>query len=160
MSASLIPPEFTAALREIYNKLAGTEIVWVVTGSLGLAIKGIPVTPHDIDIQTDRAGVETFARLFRAEMVDAPFFWESEHTRFWFARFLIHGVEVEVMGDMQHRDEEGFWDDPPNLEANRLFIQVAEMAIPTLSLEFEEDAYRRMGRRGKAELIGQYLRMC
>ncbi len=160
MSASLIPPEHLEALRNIYNRLMETDIAWVVTGSLGLAIKGIPVTPHDIDIQTDRAGVETFARLFASDMVQAPFLWETEHTRSWFAAFEIDGVKVEVMGDMQHRDEDGGWDDPPHLEAVRLFIQVAEMSIPTLSLEFEEDSYRRMGRAAKANLIGQYLRMC
>jgi len=160
MSASLIPPAFLEALREIYHALEGTDVVWVVTGSLGLAIKGIPVTPHDIDIQTDRAGVEAFARLFAENMVTPPHLWESEYTRSWFAAFEIKGIPVEVMGDMQHRDEDGFWDDPPNLEANRIIIQVAEMAIPTLSLEFEEDAYRRTGRRAKADMIAQYLRTC
>ena len=160
MSASLIPTEFLHALREIHRRMAETDVVWVVTGSLGLAIKGIPVTPHDIDIQTDRTGVEAFARLFAEEMVEAPYFRESAHTRSWFAVFEIGGVTVEVMGDVQHRDEDGFWEEPPNLEANRLFIQVADMSLPTLSLVFEEDAYRRMGRRGKAALIGQYLRLC
>ncbi len=160
MSASLIPPDYLDVLRIIYNRLKETDIVWVVTGSLGLAIKGIPVTPHDIDIQTDRAGVETFARLFASHMTTPPYFRESEHTLSWFASFVIQGIGVDVMGDMRHRDEDGSWDDPPNLEANRLFIQVAEMSVPTLSLEFEEDAYRRMGRSAKAAMIGQYLRMC
>ncbi len=160
MSASLIPPEFVASLREIYGRLAASDIVWVVTGSLGLAIKGIPLTPHDIDIQTDREGVEAFARLFRSEMVEAPHFRESEHTRSWFAVFEINGIRVDVMGDVQHRDAHGGWESPPNLAANRIFIQVAEMAVPTLTLEFEEGAYRAMGRWGKAEWIRQYLRMC
>ncbi|HID35507.1 MAG TPA: hypothetical protein EYP25_13255, partial [Anaerolineae bacterium] len=110
MSASLIPPEHLEALRNIYNRLMETDIVWVVTGSLGLAIKGIPVTPHDIDIQTDKGGVEAFARLFTPNRVTAPYFRESEHTRSWCAVFEIAGVPVEVMGDVQYRDEEGFWD--------------------------------------------------
>ena len=160
MSASLIPPEHLAALRKIYQTLAETDIVWVLTGSLGLAIKGIPLTPHDIDIQTDRAGVEAFARLFADEMVTPPYFRESEHTRSWFAVFEIDGLKMEVMGDMQHRDEDGGWDNPPNLRALRLYIQVAEMRVPTLSLDFEEEAYRSMGRYDKAALIGQYLRIC
>ncbi len=160
MSASMIPPEFLHVLRKIYGRLEDSDIVWVLTGSLGLAIKGIPLTPHDIDIQTDRAGVEAFARLFAEEMVTPPYFRESEHTRSWFAVFEIDGLKMEVMGDMQHRDEDGGWDDPPNLRALRLYIQVAEMRVPTLSLDFEEEAYRSMGRYDKAALIGQYLRIC
>jgi len=160
MSASLMPPEHLEALRKIYKRLEATGVVWVLTGSLGLVIKGIPLTPHDIDIQTDQAGVEAFARLFADEMVTPPYFRESEHTRSWFAVFEIDGIQMEVMGDMQHRDEDGGWDDPPNLRALRLTIQVAEMRIPTLSLDFEEEAYRSMGRTDKAALIGQYLRIC
>ncbi len=161
MSASLLPPHHLAALRTIYRTLAETDLVWVVTGSVGLAIKGIPVTPHDLDIQVqDRAGVETFARLFASYLKLPPTWHETKHTRSWLATFQIQNVDVEIMGEVCHRDDEGFWDDPPNLAANRLFIQVAEMLIPTLSLEFEEDAYRRMGRRAKAELIAQYLRLC
>ena len=160
MSASLLPPTHLTALRIIYQRLADTDVVWALTGSAGLAIKGIPLTPNDIDIQTTRAGVEEFARLFAAEMVQEPFFWETEYTQSWVARFEIAGVEVEVLGDIRHRDEDGGWDDPPNLEAVRLFIQVAEMRIPTLSLDFEEEAYRSMGRNDKADLIAQYLRIC
>jgi hypothetical protein len=160
MSASLIPPDYLAVLRTLYNRLEETDIVWVLTGSLGLAIKGIPLTPHDIDIQTDRAGVYEFARIFADDLVQEPFFWETEHTQSWVAKFEIDGIQVEVMGDMRHRDEDGGWDDPPNLEAVRLYIQVAEMCVPTLSLDFEEEAYRSMGRYDKASLIGQYLRIC
>ena len=160
MSASMLPPEFVEALRKITARLAESDVVWVLTGSAGLAIKGIPLTPHDIDIQTDRAGVDAFAHLFADELVQAPTFWESEHTRSWFAVFDIDGVKMEVMGDMQHRDEEDGWEEPPNLAALRLTIQVAEMRIPTLSLDYEEEAYRSMGRHDKAALIGQYLRIC
>ncbi len=160
MSASLIPPDYLAVLRKLYNRLEETDIVWVLTGSLGLAIKGIPLTPHDIDIQTDRAGVDEFARIFADDLVQEPFFWETQHTQSWVAQFEMEGIQVEVMGDMRHRDEEGGWDDPPNLEAVRLYIQVAEMRVPTLSLDFEEEAYRSMGRYDKAALIGQYLRIC
>jgi len=160
VSASLIPPDYLAALRKLYNRLEETDIVWALTGSLGLAIKGIPLTPHDIDIQTDRAGVYEFARIFADDLVQEPFFWETQHTQSWVAKFEMDGIQVEVMGDMRHRDEDGGWDDPPNLEAVRLYIQVAEMRVPTLSLDFEEEAYRSMGRYDKASLIGQYLRIC
>jgi hypothetical protein len=160
MSASLIPPDYLAVLRELYNRLEETDIVWVLTGSLGLAIKGIPLTPHDIDIQTNRAGVYEFARIFADDLVQEPFFWETQHTQSWVAKFEIDGIQVEVLGDMRHRDEDGGWDDPPNLAVLRLYIQVAEMRVPTLSLDFEEEAYRSMGRYDKAALIAQYLRIC
>ncbi len=160
MSASMIPPEFLPVLRQIDTAMREEGITWALTGSTGLAIKGIPVTPHDIDIQTDREGVQAFARRFAHAMVEAPYWRESEHTRSWFASFLIDGIQVEVMGDVQHKDEDGYWDDPANLAANTITIQVADMHIPTPTLDFEEEAYRSMGRHGKANLIAQYLRVC
>jgi hypothetical protein len=160
MSATRIPPAFLAALRQIMARLAESDVVWAVTGSLGLTIKGIPFEPHDIDIQTDRAGVEAFARLFADAMTTPPHLWESDHTRSWHARFEIEGVPVEVMGDVQHRNEEGVFDPPLDVGRHRIFIQVGEMLVPTLTLEVEEEAYRRMGRLGKANRIGQYLRLC
>ncbi len=160
MSASLIPDEFLIPLRKIYREMQHAEIDWVITGSLGLAIKGIPISPQDIDIQTHRAGLQRFASIFSNALVQPPTIWESERIRSITATFVIAGIKVDIMGDVQFRDEDGFWDDTPNLSMNRIFLQVADMRIPTFTLDFEEEIYRAMGRADKAALITQYLRVC
>ncbi len=160
MSASLIPKDFLIALKMLYRELHNTDIDWVVTGSLGLAIKGIPVQPQDIDIQTDGDGLKRIVRLFSHALTQEPSILETAHTRSVIATLVIEGVPVDIMGDVQHRDEDGFWDDPPNLSMNRIYLQVADMRIPTFTLDFEEEVYRSIGRKDKAELIAQYLRIC
>lgn len=157
----MIPETHIRTLHTIITRLADADVVWALTGSMGLAVSGIPVEPHDIDIQTDEAGVYEFARLFADHMVQPPTFRETSHTQSYMARFVIDGVEVEVMGDMRHRaEDDSGWDDYPDLEKLRLFVQVGGMRAPVLPLEFEEEAYRRMGRLGKAALIGSYVRTC
>ncbi len=160
MSASLIPDNFLIPLRKIYREMQNDEIDWVITGSLGLAIKGIPVQPQDIDIQTDGDGLKHFVRTFSHALTQEPTIQETEHTRSVIATLMIEGIPVDIMGDVQHRDEDGFWDDPPNLSMNRIYLQVADMRIPTFTLDFEEEVYRSIGRKDKAELIAQYLRIC
>ena len=43
-------------LEKIMNRLEDKPIIWVLTGSLGMALQGVPVQVHDIDIQTDKEG--------------------------------------------------------------------------------------------------------
>jgi len=38
-------------LGKIVSRLKDSSINWVVTGSLGMALQGVPVEVHDIDLQ-------------------------------------------------------------------------------------------------------------
>lgn len=40
-----------------------------VTGSVGLALQGVPLEPHDVDVQTDEAGAYRIAALFADRVV-------------------------------------------------------------------------------------------
>ena len=55
-AGEMISPEHLSALRLIHERLDKTPIVWVVTGSLGFAVRGMDVVVHDIDVQSDREG--------------------------------------------------------------------------------------------------------
>jgi len=52
----MIPQIHLQVLRKLYERLKDSNVNWVVTGSLGFALQGVPVEPHDIDIQTDKEG--------------------------------------------------------------------------------------------------------
>jgi len=69
----------------------------------------------------------------------------------------IDGVEVEIMGDIQKREVDESWDGPPDLSRYKRFVEVDGMRIPVLSLEYEEQAYRKMGRVEKADMIRNWL---
>ena len=60
----MIDSVYLNVLRQIHARLSNTDVNWVVTGSLGFALQGVPVQPHDIDIQTDKAGAYEIERLF------------------------------------------------------------------------------------------------
>ena len=54
------------------------------------------------------------------------------------------------MGDIQHRRDDGTWDAPVDLRRYRQWVDTAGMQLPVLSLEYEYQAYLRMGRRERA----------
>lgn len=47
----MINPSYLNILRKICTRLGGTTVNWVVTGSFGFALQGVPIEPNDIDIQ-------------------------------------------------------------------------------------------------------------
>jgi hypothetical protein len=99
-----IPPPILNIFRRIHTRLHATDINWVLTGSLAFAMQGIPLTPADIDLQTDREGAYRIEALL-AEFVATPVSdrREAERVRSHLGDLLIDGVKVQVMGDMQKR---------------------------------------------------------
>ncbi len=139
-------------------RLSGAGIVWVVTGSLGFALQGVPVTPHDIDLQTDAGGAYAIARLFAEYAVRPVAFSSAATIRSHFGALAIAGITVEIMGDIQKRLPDGHWDDPVDLERHRRVVEVAGMPLPVLSLEHEREAYLQLGRTEKAKMLEEWLR--
>jgi hypothetical protein len=66
---------------------------------------------------------------------------------------LIDGIEVEIMGDIQKRLEDGSWESPVDLNSHRRFVNFEGMQVPVLSLEYEAQAYQKMGRLERAEML-------
>ncbi len=49
--------EIIEALKKVYDKLSNSEALWIISGSVSLAIQGVEVVPnYDIDILTDEVG--------------------------------------------------------------------------------------------------------
>lgn len=44
------------ALTDFLEKTAGHDIDWWLGGSAALAVRGVEITPHDLDVITDRSG--------------------------------------------------------------------------------------------------------
>lgn len=142
-----------SVLRILYDALEAAGVNWVVTGSLGLALQGVPLTPHDIDIQTDAAGAYRIAELF-ADRVVQPVALSTKGTmRSHFGALQVDGMKVEIMGDVQHQREDGSWEPPPDLSRIKRQVDVAGMRVPVLSLEHERDAYAKMGRTARVSQI-------
>ena len=147
---------FRDALLEILARLDDTDIPWALTGSLGHRLQGVPVTPHDIDLQTDEAGAYGIAKRLSDFLVEPIRFVESERIRSHLGRFFIRGVAVEVMGAVQKRLPDGSWEQSVDVRPIRTYATLAGRRIPVLSLDHERRAYEILGRHDRAELLGRY----
>ncbi|CAB49332.1 nucleotidyltransferase domain-containing protein [Pyrococcus abyssi] len=152
----MIPYAHLKVLRKLYERLKDSNVNWVVTGSLGFALQGVPVEPHDIDIQTDKEGAYEIERLFSEFVVEPVRFKESEIIRSHFGVLTIDGIKVEIMGDIQKKVE-GKWEPPVDINRYKRFVQIEGMKIPVLDLEYEYQAYLKLGRIKKAEMLKKFL---
>ncbi|MCC7355023.1 MAG: hypothetical protein IT330_14860 [Anaerolineae bacterium] len=152
-----ISPEHLHILRTIHARLENSGLNWVVTGSLGFALQGILVEVRDIDIQTDKAGAYRIEELFSECVTRRVAFSAAEKICSYFGALMIDGIKVEIMGDIQKRLEDGAWEDPVDWESHKRFVEFAEMKVPVLSLAYEYQAYLKLGRLEKAEMLRKWL---
>ncbi len=146
-----------AALRELDTRLGDGVVRWALTGSAGFALQGVPVIVHDLDVQTDTMGAYEIARRFAEAVVEPVRFWDSGMMRSNFGTLQVAGVRVEVMGDITKRNPDSSWDRPPDLTSLTRWVEIADLRLPVLGLEYEYQAYRKMGRHDKAELLRRWL---
>ena len=153
----MIEAQYLVALREICSHLKDCQAVWVITGSLGMALQGVDLIVHDIDIQTDRHGAFEIESRFPERVVEPVRCSQSERIRSYFGRLEMNGVKVEIMGDLQKRIDEKSWEEPVRVEAYQSWVTHDGMQIPVLSLEYEHQAYLKLGRVEKAEILRKWL---
>ena len=153
----MIDPVYFNVLRQIHARLCNTDVNWVVTGSLGFALQGVPVQPNDIDIQTDKAGAYEIESLFSDMVIRKVKFSDTERIRSHFGALKIDGIEVEIMGDIQKRDVDGVWEEIVDLVHYKRMVEIAGLIIPVLSLEYEYQAYLKFGRIERAKMLRKWL---
>jgi hypothetical protein len=154
----MLPEGHFAALRKIVARIGNHPITWALTGSTSMALQGMPLEVHDIDIQTDKIGAYELDRILSDYAVVPVRFLLSERIHSHFGEFIIDGIEVEVMGDMEKLLDDGNWEPPVRIEEHRLWVESEGLRIPVISLEHEVEAYAKMGRLEKSGLIQDWLK--
>ncbi len=81
-----------------------------------MALQGMDIEVHDIDIQTDCQGAFEIEREFPDHIVEPVHYSKSERIRSYFGKLEIDGVKVEIMGDVQKRLDEQTWEEVINVE--------------------------------------------
>jgi hypothetical protein len=145
------------ALRKICIRLNDHPIIWAVTGSLGMALQGMDIEVHDIDIQTSQSGAYEIEGYFPGYVVKPVQYVASERIRSHLGALEIEGVKVEIIGAIQKLVDGEAWEEPVNVEHYRRWISFEGEQVPVMSLEHEYHAYLRMGRVEKAEKIKNWL---
>ncbi len=153
----MIDSVYFNVLRRIHARLSNTDVNWVVTGSLGFALQGISVQLNDIDLQTDKAGAYKIESLFSDVVIRPVKFSTTEQIRSHFGALQIDSIEVEIMGDIQKRGVDGVWEERINPAHYRRTVEIAGLLVPVLSLEYEYQAYLKLGRIEKAKILKDWL---
>ena len=158
MSSSLsLPASHFEVLRLIVERVPPDAIPWALTGSAGLRLQGIEVSVDDLDLQTDRRGVQKIMGRF-AEAVEKPIrYWRTDHMRSYFSVLKIDDVRVEVMGEIQKRMPDGSWEAPIEVDRIRCWVEVEQLLVPVVDLSHELIAYEILGRVQVVERIRQVL---
>ena len=153
----MIPEPLIEAVKTIPPLLEGLACPWAITGSLGIAIQGMQVEVHDVDIQTDRQGAYLIQDRLQAYGVRDVRFSAAARIRSHLGEFRVGKVKVEVMGDVEKRLPDGTWLAPPDLSRIVVHVLFAGMVVPAIDLAHEEGAYRILGRVERADQIAAFL---
>ena len=145
--------ECIKVLLEVFSSL---EQNWAFTGSVGQYIQGMELSPHDIDIQTNKQGAYSINKLLSKYCIEQVYFKESEKIRSYFGVFKTDSVKIEVMGDIQKLVNDS-WTPKTDLKSEIVMIDWKGMKIPVMDLGYELHAYHDMGRFERAELIKKFL---
>ena len=83
-------------------------------------------------------------------------FRKSGRIRSHFGALMIDGIKVEIMGDIQKKVN-GEWEPPVDITKYKRFVQIEGMKIPVLDLEYEYQAYLKLGRIEKTKMLKEFL---
>jgi hypothetical protein len=140
-SAGLRPVPWESAFTSFMDIMEGESIKWRLAGSVGLAIRGIDVTPRDIDLAVDNVGAQKLGKLLLDYLVE-PVVPTTGWIANWFGRAFMQ-ARVEWVGVDNPFDLEGL----EELEWGGKAIQA-----PPLEMHLEEDKQRGLlERAGKIE---------
>lgn len=154
-----MPPldeRYLDVLETLSTILDGCSITWTLTGSTSFVLQGVPLTPNDIDVQTTEEGAYMIEEEFAKQVIDPISFSESETVRSHFGSLELNSVRVEIMGAVQKRRSDGTWEAPVDITEHRTFVELEDHRIPVLSLDYEAEAYDRLGRIERAMLLSEH----
>jgi hypothetical protein len=152
-----LSPNHRAVIYALCESLPLDTVNWALTGSAGHSLQGVPISVHDVDVQTDEPGAWVVADRLVAHVVEPLKRTESAVIRSLFGRFDVGGVIVEVMGAVQKRQRDGSWGAPTDPSRHRRLVQLDGLQVPVLSLEYEAAAYAQLGRHERATLLRNWL---
>ena len=142
------------ALKIISEKLKGKKINWCLIGSTNLALQGVNVNPHDIDILTDKKGAYQIGKYLKEYEIEPTHWRESKNLASHYGKFEINNTEIEVIGELQKK---GIYTHP-HKKMKKVLIKIDDFKIPCADLNFEYSAYLNLGRKEKAKLIKQKMK--
>jgi len=140
------------ALRTILEELSSEDLEWALTGGTSFILQGLEYETSDIDIQCSEEAAYEIEDLLSEYIIEDVHLWESEKMKSHFGKLEINDVEVEVMGAVQKKIG-GAWENPVDVSKNSKTVTYKDFEVPVLELEYEAEAYEKLGRKEKANRL-------
>jgi S-adenosylmethionine-dependent methyltransferase len=147
-------PMWRDVLRRLAERLNTAGVAYKIVGSTCLALHGVPLTPGDIDVETDAAGAYRIQDLWPEVVVDPVRLRTSPIYRSHLGHLSIDGIMVEIMGAMERPDGDSWVSTAASTET---MVELDGVPVPVAWLEEEALAYVR---RGRLERTAQCLPYC
>ena len=120
---------------------------YAIRGTASLVLQGLEMGLDDIDILCDsQTALKANAKLVDY-LVDEVAFKESPKFKSYYGKFLIDGVQVEIMGDWQIYNDKKGWSKVYSADATGMTrVDVDGVEIPVTKIGLELEVFAHMGR--------------
>lgn len=155
----MISREIIKTLKFIVSRLGNQKINWALSGSLGLALRGVKIKTHDIDIISNKKGAYKIARLLKNYEFKKLKFSRTGLFASYYGKAKINGMIVDIAGNLRKKLLDGTWTKDSSLR-HKEFFNFQGIKIPVLSLEREYKTYfnnRSRKRLKTAQKIKEFL---
>lgn len=146
-------PLWREALRRLAERLNTAGVAYKIVGSTCLALHGVPLTPGDINVETDAASAYRIQTLWPDAVVAPVMLCTSATYRSHLGHLSIDGITVEIMGAMERPDGNGWVSTAASTETR---VELDGVPVPVAWLEEEALAYVRHGRLERTALCLPY----
>ena len=150
------PIPWEKGLLEFVSRVSNSDVDWWLTGSCAACIRGINMSPHDVDIMVDSRSVDLLTELFQDNIIEPIIDTKGWLTKDFGVLFL--GCRIDIASDPQDRlDEPEPADCGPY--AKSVLESVAwkgyEVRIPPIELQLNVN--RRRQRTERVKLMEEYI---
>ena len=146
-------PIWRSVVRRIALVSAENDLDYRIVGGAALALHGLPLPVHDVDIEFPAEAIDDAYRLetLAPGEVICPVAWrESDEFRSHFGALIIDGVKVEIMAGLERRVGDHWL---PSFLTTHETADLEGIEVHTLTLEEEALSYLRAGRLDRVALV-------
>ncbi len=146
------------ALKIILDKLNNTNIKWVLGGSTNLALQGVNVIAHDIDIATNMKGAYEIESILKQYVIKKVKFTSNDKFRSYYGLLKIENISVEILGDCEYYNLKTKKWEKGSKTIRRKYIDFKGYTLPVYNLETELNFYKGASREEKAKKIQERIK--
>jgi hypothetical protein len=155
-AAGLSPVPWDDALEALLTGIAGRELMWWLTGSAALAVRGVDLAPRDVDLITDDASAHRLGESLADALIEPITPTADWIGRWWGRAFLRERIEW-TGGVTEAADRPRPGDVGPTAEARLETVSWRGFDIRVPPIDLQLDAAERRGMHDRAAGIRAHL---